>query len=293
MKGGGRGHRVAVLACARGGGTKRSVAVVAASGIVNESFETRHNRHWTASRPAGILSISSYVCLPPVGDGAQVRMTCRRVSSEKWTRNIFALIAVWIISGVVDSAHSVAQPPSSSSLPDVENAIVLNPQERVWIDKKNRRLVMDGEICLQKGALELFICPWNGKLHESIVRVHAKPSTVHAGLLALGSQSGSPVSYDEEYKPAHGEAVEIVVRWIDEKGEWQEVHGQDWIRYRDIPADDKNPKHAALIQRAEQSTGDQAVYLDQVESFWVPVHPAFTERVKKEPGHVTRPERGW
>ncbi len=211
--------------------------------------------------------------------------------SEKWLRDIFALIAVWIISGVFGSAHSVAQPPSSSGLPDVENAIVLNPQERVWIDKKNRRLVMDGEICLQKGALELFICPWNGKLHESIVRVHAKPSTVHAGLLALGCQSGAPVSYDEKYTPAHGEAVEIVVRWLDEKGEWQEVHGQDWIRYRDIPADDRNPQHAALIRRAERSTDDQTKYLDMVETFWVPVHPAFTERVKKEPGHVTRPSR--
>ena len=182
-------------------------------------------------------------------------------------------------------------PDSAKGLPVPADAISLNLSERIWIDKQRKRLLLDGEVCLQKGMLELLICPWNGKLHESIVRVHSKPSTIHAGLLAIGGQAGSPVSFENnEYKAAHGGVVEIIIQWKDKNGKLQEAHGQDWVRHRDRRADRNNLQDAQIIDRGEKSLQDEVMHLGEVESFWVPVHPAFKERLKQQDDrHVFRP----
>jgi hypothetical protein len=218
-------------------------------------------------------------------------------------RNIFALgwnrilggmsLFMVVIFCMAENAYAQSSdgPDSAKGLPVPAGAIPLNPSERIWIDKQRMRLLLDGEVCLQKGMLELLICPWNGKLHESIVRVHSKPSTIHAGLLAIGGVPGSPVSFDNnEYKAAHGGVIEIIIQWKDENGKLQEAHGQDWVRHRDRRADRKNLEEAEIIDRGEKSLQDQVVHLGEVESFWVPVHPAFKERLKHENDrHVLRP----
>ena len=204
-----------------------------------------------------------------------------------------------LISGIASVA--VAQPPETvgapqtiAGLPLPKGAIALQPDEKIWIDKERNRILLDGEVCLQRGPLELLICPWNGKLHESIIRVHSKPSTIHAGLLAVGGEPGNPVSYENnEYKAASGGVVEIIIQWKDDQGKLQESHGQDWVRHRDYRADLQNPKDAAIVERAKQSMTDQNSVNGNVESFWVPVHPAFRERVQQEAKekkrHVLRP----
>jgi hypothetical protein len=181
------------------------------------------------------------------------------------------------------SAPAADAPVNKSNLAVPVDAIPLSLSERVWIDKKNKRLLLDGEVCLQKGPLELLVCPWNGKLHESVVRIHSKPSTVHAGLLAIGGTPGAPVSYeDNEYKAAYGGIVDVILQWKDENGDTQEAHGQDWVRNRDRRADRKNAQHAEIIKRAEKSAEETNVIDGNEESYWTPVHPAFKKRVEKE-----------
>ena len=198
---------------------------------------------------------------------------------------------LFLVTVSLSHAQSANDPKMAHGLPAPEDVITLNPNERIWIDKKNGRLLFDGEVCLQRGPLELFICPWTGKLHESVIRVHSKPSTIHAGLLAIGGEPGAPVSYEGEYTPAHGGVVEILVRWKDSKGNWNEAHGQDLVRYRDRPASHDQADDEEIIQRAEVSADDKNFYLDQLESYWVPVHPAFAERVKSEGKRIMRPSR--
>ena len=46
--------------------------------------------------------------------------------------------------------------------------------------------MIDGQICLNKGMLEMFAVPKGTKEHESIVSVNTKAQVVHAALLAVG-----------------------------------------------------------------------------------------------------------
>jgi hypothetical protein len=76
-----------------------------------------------------------------------------------------------------------------------------------------------------------------GKEHESLVATNAKGSHIHAGLLLLGLEPGTPVrwSTDEDGSitshPATGPEVEVEFLWVDEKGQAQRHIPQDWIRH--------------------------------------------------------------
>lgn len=106
----------------------------------------------------------------------------------------------------------------------------LSPESAAWLDKQNKRLIVEGEVVLRKGLLEMFACPKNTKEHESIVAVQAKAYVVHAGLLALGAKEGHPVQFDPEYVPASGARVDVFCFWTDEKGNRQQASAQQWIR---------------------------------------------------------------
>jgi len=116
------------------------------------------------------------------------------------------------------------------AMPLPEGLINIGRKYNVWIDKKHRRVIFDGDICLRKGALELFACELGMKSHESVVQVHAQPSVVHAALLAVGAQTGKPVRFRPEYRPATGDVIDIVVKWLDKEGNPQQVRAQDWVR---------------------------------------------------------------
>src|SRR4051812_14186275 len=68
----------------------------------------------------------------------------------------------------------------------------------IWIDPKRKAVIVDGQICLREGQLEMFACPKGSKEHESVIAVNAKPQFVHAALLAVGAKSGTPVKFDPE-----------------------------------------------------------------------------------------------
>jgi len=76
-----------------------------------------------------------------------------------------------------------------------------------------------------------------GKEHESLVATNAKGSHIHAGLLLLGLEPGTPVrwSTDEDGSiishPATGPKVQVEFLWVDEQGEAQRQAPQEWIRH--------------------------------------------------------------
>ncbi len=106
----------------------------------------------------------------------------------------------------------------------------LSPTGEVWFDKKRKAVVVDGQVCLREGQLEMFACPKGTKEHESVVSLNCKADEVHAGLLAAGAKPGKPVSFDPDYKAATGQVVDIYVLWKDEKGEKHQVRAQEWIK---------------------------------------------------------------
>jgi len=91
-------------------------------------------------------------------------------------------------------------------------------------------VIIDGEVALREGQLEMFACPDGTKEHESIVSVDTLAYYAHAGLLAVGAEAGSPVQFDPKYKPATGTVVEVRVQWYDKQGKLQERPAQEWVR---------------------------------------------------------------
>jgi hypothetical protein len=106
----------------------------------------------------------------------------------------------------------------------------LLPEDDVWIDPKNKQIVIEGEVCLTRGLLEMFACLKGSKEHESVVAANAKAYPVHAALLALGAKSGSPAKFDPKYVPASGTPIDVMVYWTDDKGQPQKAKAQDWVR---------------------------------------------------------------
>lgn len=107
----------------------------------------------------------------------------------------------------------------------------LSPDGDVWLDKANKRLVLDSTVSLTDGKLEMFACLKSTKEHESILSVKTKAFVVHAGLLALGAKVGGTVKFDPVYVPASGTEIEITLEWTDKDGKRHTARGQDWVRH--------------------------------------------------------------
>ncbi len=106
----------------------------------------------------------------------------------------------------------------------------LAPDAPVWLDEKNKRVILDGEVCLREGFLEMFACLRGTKEHESLVSVPTKAYVVHAGLLAAGGEAGEPVRFRPEYRPPTGTEIEIYIVWRDAEGKDHRVRAQEWIK---------------------------------------------------------------
>src|SRR6266481_7826863 len=111
-----------------------------------------------------------------------------------------------------------------------EGLVKLFPKSDVWLDKKRKAVVVDGQVCLREGQLEMFACPRGTKEHEAVVALNCQAQDVHAGLLAAGAKPGTPVSFDPQYKTATGQIVDIYVLWKDAEGNKQQVRAQDWVK---------------------------------------------------------------
>ncbi len=123
-----------------------------------------------------------------------------------------------------------AGPPPKNPADSKAELRRLSPKYDVWMDLKNKQVVLEGEVCFTKGPLELFACLKGTKEHESVISVNTKAFVVHAALLAVGAKPGSPVKFDPQYVAATGPKVEILCYWNDENGKEHKARAQDWVR---------------------------------------------------------------
>lgn len=118
----------------------------------------------------------------------------------------------------------------------------LDPRDRVWADKKNRRVIVDGYIALREGPLEMLACLVGTKEHESIVATFCKAQTVHAGLLAVGAEQGKPVQWEPTFRPPSGSEIQVFALWVDKNGQRKNIDVRQWIKVVDTEQEvlDKN-----------------------------------------------------
>ena len=102
-------------------------------------------------------------------------------------------------------------------------------KEPIRLNAKARTIEIDGEICLQEGALELFACGVGGKEYESLVRLHGKPSKLHFYLLALGLKPAEKrLKGQGDPKTPGGDRVHIYVEWRHDRTR-RRVRAEDLI----------------------------------------------------------------
>lgn len=77
--------------------------------------------------------------------------------------------------------------------------------------------------------LEMFITAPDSREHESLVVSKIKASNLHAGLLAAGFESGSPITRNESGKPvaAHGDQLRVTVAIGDRPDHFIPI--TDWV----------------------------------------------------------------
>ena len=130
-----------------------------------------------------------------------------------------------------DDAKPAKEPAKEPPKADNTGLKKITKDHDVYLDLKRKAVVIDGEVCLREGHLEMFACPKGTKEHESVVSLNCTAEQAHAALLAVGAAPGTTVKFDPEYKPATGPIIDVLVLWLDEKGEKHKVRAQEWIKY--------------------------------------------------------------
>ena len=113
---------------------------------------------------------------------------------------------------------------------DPPEMVRLDKTSRVWADKKNKLVVVDGYITLTNGQLEMLACPVRTKEHESIIALFTKAQFIHAGLLAVGAKKGKPVAWEPKYAPPTGSKIGVFALWKDDKGKKHMIDAREWVR---------------------------------------------------------------
>src|SRR5436190_13705635 len=136
-----------------------------------------------------------------------------------------AVVALSLLSGA-SSWGQESKTEEGPALGDPKGLTRVTKDYDIWIDEKRKAVIVDGQVCLREGQLEMFACPKGSKEHESVVSLNCKAEEVHAALLAAGGKPGTPVSFDPEYKPASGQVVDIYVLWNDAEGAKHQARAQ-------------------------------------------------------------------
>ncbi|MCH2119170.1 MAG: YdjY domain-containing protein, partial [Pirellulales bacterium] len=103
-------------------------------------------------------------------------------------------------------------------------------KDHLWIDTKNKQVILDGYVAMTDGPLEMFACPEGTKEHESIIGTLARSKEVHAALLAVGAMRGTPVEFLPKFVPATGQRIRLWVCYRDKDGNFKSVDGRRWVK---------------------------------------------------------------
>jgi len=160
-------------------------------------------------------------------------MSRRAASAAKLA--IWSLIAA-LVATFTPPAFSQPAPPES---PQGEGFTEVFPHVR--LDAEKRVVEFDGRVPILTSDpeapvvyLEVIVCTPNTKEHETLVVTPARPSHVHAALLAIGLEPGEPGSWswDGQEMTAHpptGERVRVEFIYMDKKGEKRTVSPNEWV----------------------------------------------------------------
>lgn len=149
-----------------------------------------------------------------------------------------AAVATILAVGLAATAQPATQPSGDDAAAQPETAPSTRPArfQSLTLDVKAGRVIVDAKVVLQAGALEFLLCRGEAKAHESILSTDARPSDVHAALLALGLTPGKPAQWsapselhEPVFLPPRGPKVRVSVRWTDADGKPRSAAASEWL----------------------------------------------------------------
>jgi hypothetical protein len=99
-----------------------------------------------------------------------------------------------------------------------------------------RRVLVQTQVCYREGPLELLMCKYQSKEHESILHGDVDAQDIHATLIVAQANPGSPVKYlekpDKTFQifPPTGTRIKVLLQYEKKPGEIVTVNARDWIR---------------------------------------------------------------
>ncbi len=99
----------------------------------------------------------------------------------------------------------------------------------VTVDTAAKTATCSGVINMDAGAVEYLAVAAGGKMHESLLRVEARPLHLQVALLLLGLEPKNVLQAQGEAKIPQGDPVEIRIRWRDANGDAQEVRAESLL----------------------------------------------------------------
>ena len=190
---------------------------------------------FTGQIPLGALLLMS-LSLPACSKVEESKATVSETVSETVSNSDSTTGGKTIAKSEPAAAADTAAAPRADQneepprLPPPLGAQAMPKPHRVWVDKQQGTVIVDGYISLREGMLEMFACPQGTKEHESVVSVYSRAQVVHAALLAVGAKTGQPVKWDPEFAPPTGTEIIIEAQWQDGAGKWQKISARQWVK---------------------------------------------------------------
>lgn len=109
------------------------------------------------------------------------------------------------------------------------------------VDTQARTVTCHGVINMDAGAIEYLAVAPNGKTHESLLRIDARPLHIQVALLLLNLEPKNVLKYQGDRTTPQGDPVEIHIRWQDTAGNAHDVRAEDLISQ--MPNNKPMPPH--------------------------------------------------
>ncbi|MBY0587448.1 YdjY domain-containing protein [bacterium] len=119
------------------------------------------------------------------------------------------------------------EPARPTDPPKAEGLVELAPS--LTMDRTRKEVIVQSQVVLREGALELLLCPVRTKEHESILAADIPPRSFQLALLGIGAKPGSPAVFEPEFHPPTGQKLVVDVEY-DWDGKHHRHPARDWIR---------------------------------------------------------------
>ncbi len=156
----------------------------------------------------------------------------RRETARAILSTVVRGVVVLALAGITATVGLAARPADAPA-----SAPASKPAAKILhlrIDRAKRQVIVDAVVSVQEGALE-FLLATAAKDYESLLITRAAPSSLHAGLLALGLTPGKPAQWSRAtgkepvFVPPQGAMLKISVRWKGKDGAMREAPVTDWL----------------------------------------------------------------